>query len=219
MRWQKCFFPWKPQIFRLYTFLSLRSFLRKVWLCFLRFSHFSNEQIVMKSKWDIFSQTTTKNVVFGLYLLIVTLLLTKLWLLIYFWPLDLLQLIIAYSVLPLSGHTYLTVRMWNQELYEILNHFRDCMKSFYSKYSLVRNRICVAKSFLITGFPYVGIRCSRENEYCINKQREGVFLPEYTSLCWRWKKDERKHVFNQLFSRYKSRVLLFFFTKYSLVLK
>ena len=34
----------------------------------------------------------------------------------------------------------------------------------------------------------MGIRCSRENEYCINKQREGVFLPENTSLCWRWKK-------------------------------
>ena len=40
----------------------------------------------------------------------------------------------------------------------------------YSKYSLVRNHVCVAQSFLITGFPYVGIRCSRENEYCINKQ-------------------------------------------------
>ena len=34
----------------------------------------------------------------------------------------------------------------------------------------------------------MGIRCSRENEYCINKQREGVFLPENTSLSWRWKK-------------------------------
>ena len=40
----------------------------------------------------------------------------------------------------------------------------------HSKYSLVRNHVCVAQSFLITGFPYVGIRCSRENEYCINKQ-------------------------------------------------
>ena len=56
-------------------------------------------------------------------------------------------------------------------------------KVVHSKYSLVRNRVCVAQSFFITGFPYVGIRCSRENEYCINKQREGVFLPENTSLC------------------------------------
>ena len=41
-----------------------------------------------------------------------------------------------------------------------------------SKYSLVKNRVCVVRSFLITGSPYVGIQCSRRNEYRINKQVE-----------------------------------------------
>ena len=47
-----------------------------------------------------------------------------------------------------------------------LNVINKQIKVMYnSKYSLVRNHVCVAQSFLITGFPYVGIRCSRENEY------------------------------------------------------
>ena len=49
---------------------------------------------------------------------------------------------------------------------------------YYSKYSLVRNHVCVVQSFLISGFPYVGIRCSRGNEYCI----AAVYNPE-TSCC------------------------------------